>query len=122
MARNTSARQQRQQLGLPPVPQTVRRPPKLAPWGNLFPAIKGTSGSTPAYPLLTEEVGYPPSPLANAGAITPAAATPGGRGAALGPVVVKALQDVLGWKIKADDPKGFVGALNQSFKLTVVEG
>src|SRR5277367_54291 len=78
-------------------------------------------GPTPAYPVLTEEVGYPPSPLANTG--TPSARPGGGgRGSSLGPTVTRALQDVLGWKIKSDDPKGFMGALNQSFQLQVVEG
>jgi hypothetical protein len=36
--------------------------------------------------------------------------------------VTKALQDVLGWKIKPGDAKGFMGALNQSFQLKMVEG
>jgi hypothetical protein len=73
-----------------------------------------------AYPILTEEVGYPPSPLA-----TPS----GGRGSgggggttSLGQVVNRAMSDVLGWKIKAGDTKGFVGALTQAFTLTDVEG
>lgn len=46
----------------------------------------------------------------------------GMRGGGLGPVVTKALQDVLGWKINAGDSKGFVNALNQSFQLTQFEG
>ena len=46
----------------------------------------------------------------------------GARGGGLGPVVTKALQDVLGWKINAGDSKGFVNALNQSFELTQFEG
>jgi hypothetical protein len=66
-------------------------------------------------------VGYPPSPLANAGTQTSRNGA-AGRGAALGPVVTRALQDVLGWKINDNDAKGFLGALNQSFKLTLVEG
>ena len=45
-----------------------------------------------------------------------------GRDGALGPVVNKAIQDVLGWKIKSGDATGFVGALNQSFQLKTVEG
>jgi hypothetical protein len=71
-----------------------------------------------AYPVLTEEVGYPPSPLA-----TPPAAWSGSRGgSSLGPTVMNAVSDVLGWKVKADDPKGFVGALTASFVCTEVEG
>jgi hypothetical protein len=70
--------------------------------------------------MLTEEVGYPPSPLANTG--SQSARTGGGRGTSFGPTVTKALQDVLGWKIKPGDAKGFMGALNQSFQLKMVEG
>jgi hypothetical protein len=40
---------------------------------------------------------------------------------ALGPVVTKALQDVLGWKITGD-AKGFMNALNRSFDLKEFEG
>jgi hypothetical protein len=68
------------------------------------------------YPVLTQEVGYTPSPLA----------TGGGSGGAttnnLGMTATKAINDVLGWKMKADDPKGFVGALNASFCCQEVEG
>jgi hypothetical protein len=71
-----------------------------------------------AYPIMTEEVGYPPSPVAAPRA--PSGPTPGG--APLGAVVARALQDVLGWKIKPDDPKGFINALNQSFQITMFEG
>jgi len=73
-----------------------------------------------AYPILTEEVGYPPSPIA-----TPSTAGIGGGGgttAPLGQIVNKAVSEVLGWKVKAGDTKGFLGALNQSFTLTEVEG
>lgn len=90
------------------------------PWDPKNPPAGGGS-TTPAYPILTEEVGYPPSPVANIGAASPASGS-AGRGAALGPIVTKALQDVLGWKIKPGDSQGFVGALNQSFQLTTIEG
>ena len=46
-----------------------------------------------AYPILTEEVGYPPSPLAGAQAVPGATG-----GVALGLVAAKAVTDVLGWK------------------------
>jgi hypothetical protein len=74
-----------------------------------------------AYPILTEEVGYPPSPLAtpSSGASAPSA---GGTGTSIGAIATKALNDVLGWKFKTDDPTGFVGALKQSFSLSLVEG
>jgi hypothetical protein len=72
-----------------------------------------------AYPLLTEEVGYAPSPLAGTSGGPPS----GGRGAAsLGQTVTQAVSDVLGWKIKPDDPKAFVGALTASFTCTDFEG
>jgi hypothetical protein len=71
-----------------------------------------------AFPLLTEEVGYAPSPLAR-----PPGAPSGGRGlTSLGQTVTQAVSDVLGWKIKPDDPKGFVGALTASFTCADVEG
>jgi hypothetical protein len=73
-----------------------------------------------AYPILTEEVGYPPSPLA-----TPSTGGRGGSGggnAPLGQIATKAVSEVLGWKFKAGDTKGFVGALTQSFSLTDIEG
>jgi hypothetical protein len=74
-----------------------------------------------AYPILTEEVGYPPSPISRSG---PGGGRPsgGGTGQGLGQVAAQAVSDVLGWKPNAADPKGFVGALTQSFTLTDVEG
>jgi hypothetical protein len=84
-------------------------------------AAKNPITDLASYPILTEEVGYPPSPLSR-----PSGSTPGGGGAAgtgsLGQIVSKAMSDVLGWKVKAGDTKGFVGALTQSFKLSDVEG
>src|ERR1700733_5899837 len=82
-------------------------------------AAKNPLTDLAAYPILTEEVGYPPSPLA-----TPSSNRGGGGGGSspLGQVVNKAVSDVLGWKIKAGDTKGFIGALTQSFTLTEVEG
>jgi len=80
----------------------------------------GGGGFTPAYPILTEEVGFSPSPLA-----TPSATgfkPPSVGGTSLGPMVTRALQDVLGWKIKPGDAVGFAGALTQSFQISQVEG
>jgi hypothetical protein len=71
-----------------------------------------------AYPVLTEEVGFQPSPLARQPGVPPGA--PGS--APLGQIVAKAVSDVLGWKVKPGDSKGFMGALTQSFTLTEVEG
>jgi hypothetical protein len=71
-----------------------------------------------AYPILTEEVGYPPSPLA----APSGGAQAGTMGSPLGQMAARAVADVLGWKPKAGDSKGFLGALTQSFSLTEVEG
>lgn len=71
-----------------------------------------------AYPILTENVGYSPSPA------SPPPGVMGGNGgmSPLGQMATNAVADVLGWKINSSDPKGFVGALTQSFTLTDVEG
>ncbi|HMD69725.1 MAG TPA: hypothetical protein VKF41_00195 [Bryobacteraceae bacterium] len=71
-----------------------------------------------AFPILTEEVGYPPSPVARTGAGVGAPPSAGG----LGQTALKAVADVLGWKVKAGDTGGFRGALAQAFTLTEVEG
>jgi len=72
-----------------------------------------------SYPLLTEQVSFTPSPgpsPASGGVLpTPTAGS-------LGQTVAKAVTDVLGWKVNPSDPKGFVGALTQSFTLSDVEG
>lgn len=70
-----------------------------------------------SYPVLTEEIGYPPSPLARA----PGLPAPTPSAGQIGQTAVKAISDVLGWQLKAD-PKGFLGALNASFSLEDVEG
>jgi len=83
-------------------------------------AAKNPLTDLASFPILTEEVGYPPSPLARPSGPTPGSGGPGG--GSLGQIVSKAMSDVLGWKLKAGDTKGFVGALTQSFKLSDVEG
>ena len=68
-----------------------------------------------AYPVLTEEVSFPtPAPRAYG----PGAAGTG----SIGQSVESALRDVLGWRPKTTDPKGFTAALTQSFSLKRVEG
>jgi hypothetical protein len=74
-----------------------------------------------SYPVLTEEVAYRPSspvgiPTTGAGGI----AGPGAFN--IGQTAAQAITDVLGWKANAADPKGFIGALTQSFTLQDVEG
>jgi hypothetical protein len=84
--------------------------------------IKADTGATAdlsAYPILTEEIGYPPSPISR----PPSGPQgPGGAGQGLGQTVARAVSDVLGWKANSADPKGFLGALSQAFSLTNVEG
>jgi hypothetical protein len=75
-----------------------------------------------AYPILTEEIGYRPSPVGIPTAGGGGAAAPGGGPSSLGQVAAKAVSDVLGWKANPADPKGFLGALTQSFTLNDVEG
>jgi hypothetical protein len=74
-----------------------------------------------SYPILTEEVGYPPSMTSRPG---PGGGIPfgGAAGQGLGQIASRAIGDALGWKPNATDAKGFVGALTQSFSLADVEG
>lgn len=73
-----------------------------------------------SYPILTEEIGYRPSPV---GIPTGGGSgISGAGGGGLGQVAAKAVSEVLGWKPSTTDPKGFVGALTQAFTLTDVEG
>jgi hypothetical protein len=69
------------------------------------------------YPVLTESVSFPRS---GGGPTTGASSSQGG--GSLGQTAALAIGDVLGWKVSATDPKGFVGALTQAFTLTEVEG
>ncbi len=71
-----------------------------------------------AYPILTEEVGYPSSPAATASGMYGGTAGTSG----IGQMAANAVAAVLGWKPKAGDTKGFLGALTQSFSVTDVEG
>jgi hypothetical protein len=74
-----------------------------------------------SYPILTEEVGYPPSPLSRPGSGAPGTSGGGSKGG-VGQAAMQAIGEVLGWKTNPADAKGFVGALTQSFSLTEVEG
>lgn len=75
-----------------------------------------------SYPMLTEDVGYPPGPISGAGAGV--AGAPAGAPAKgnLTQAATQAITDALGWKMNPNDPAGFVGALSQSFTLTGVDG
>jgi hypothetical protein len=88
---------------------------------HIFKAVAESAIDLTAYPILTEEIGYPPSPVSR---------PPGGQGPSigggvqggLGQVAARAIAEVLGWKANASDAKGFVGALTQSFSLVEIEG
>jgi hypothetical protein len=111
-----------------PAPGAAPPSPRLEPprgqRRGVTPADEGQAGDVieavediSAYPMLTEEVGYPPSPLARpAGMPAPIQGT-----SALGQTAMKAISEVLGWQVKPD-PKAFIGALNASFSLKEVEG
>jgi hypothetical protein len=71
-----------------------------------------------AYPVLTEEVPAGTMPTTT----TPANAGSIGGTSALGMAADKAIREVLSWRTKTNDPKGFVSALNQAFDLKDVEG
>jgi hypothetical protein len=73
-----------------------------------------------SYPVLTEPVSFPYPTGGGAGGSTPGGGA--GRGAALGPMVEGAIREVLGWRPKSGDPKGFVAALTQSFDCLAIEG
>jgi hypothetical protein len=76
-----------------------------------------------SYPILTEEVGYPPAVTSRPGPGAGGRAPFGGvSGLGLGEVASRAIGSALGWKPNASDAKGFVGALTQSFDLKEVEG
>jgi hypothetical protein len=74
-----------------------------------------------SYPILTEEVGYPPAVTSRPG-VGGGRPSGGGAGQGLGQVASNAIGAALGWKLNSSDAKGFVGALTQSFTLTEVEG
>jgi hypothetical protein len=76
-----------------------------------------------SYPILTEEVGYPPAVTSRPGPGAGGGVPFGGvSGQGLGEVASRAIGSALGWKPNPSDPKGFVGALTQSFDLKEVEG
>jgi hypothetical protein len=94
-------------------------PPKPFVFKNVLKQAKQPLSDLSAYPVLTEEVGFPPSPLSRPSGGAPSGAPDSSQ---LGQMAMRAIGDVLGWKPKASDTKGFLGALTQSFTLTEVEG
>jgi hypothetical protein len=66
------------------------------------------------YPILTKEV--------TTGGDRAGAPAPMPGGVSLGRVAQSTIRDVLGWRYRADDPKGFVAALTKAVDLKEVEG
>ncbi len=71
-----------------------------------------------SYPVLTQDF---------SSTSLPSSTGPGQQGtiggtSSLGQAADKAIREVLSWRTKGDDPKGFIGALNQAFDLKEVEG
>jgi hypothetical protein len=86
--------------------------------GNGNGEIRESVADLAAYPVLTEQVNV----TGAGGAATPTGTPTGTGGGSLSRLITGTLRDVLGWKPRADDTRGFVAALNQSFAGTEVEG
>jgi hypothetical protein len=89
--------------------------PTRTPGGDVAGTLAESVVDLTAYPILTEEI-------TNPAASRPVAAPAAPGMAPLGQLVEGALRDVLGWRPKASDTKGFTAALNQAFTLQEVEG
>jgi hypothetical protein len=78
----------------------------------------GSVSDLQSFPVLTQDFSLGSMPSATG------PATPGtiGGTSPLGMAADKAIREVLSWRTKSDDPKGFVGALNAAFDLKEVEG
>jgi hypothetical protein len=68
-----------------------------------------------SYALLTDNISTGTSPAAPSSRL-------GGPDSNIGQRVTQTLREVLGWKVRDDDPKGFAGALSASFSISQVEG
>ena len=77
--------------------------------------IRSSVDNISTFPVLTQETGYAVSAPAPAGGSPPG-------GASLGQLVDGTLRDILGWRPKAGDSKGFAAALTQSFTCKEVSG
>src|SRR5580698_8917931 len=90
----------------------------MPPYKIKFPPNGQAVSDLQSFPVLTQDFS-----LANIPSAT-GPATPGtiGGTSPLGMAADKAIREVLSWRTKSDDPKGFVGALNAAFDLKEVEG
>ena len=73
------------------------------------------------YPMMTEQVGNPPGSSFGGGG-TGSGGSTGSGSLQLSQLATQTITNILGWKPKDNDDKGFVGALTQSFSLKDVEG
>jgi hypothetical protein len=73
------------------------------------------------YPVMTENVGNPPTSSFGGGG-TGGGGVSGAGSMQLSQLATQTITNILGWKPKDNDDKGFVGALTQSFSLKEVEG
>ena len=73
-----------------------------------------------AYPVMTENVGNPPA--SSYGGVAGGGGAAGSGSLQLSQLSTQTITNILGWKPKDNDDKGFVGALTQSFSLKDVEG
>jgi hypothetical protein len=78
----------------------------------------GSVSDLQSFPVLTQDF----SPANLPSATSPAPAGPVGGTSLIGLAADKAIREVLSWRTKSADPKGFLGALNQAFDLKEVEG
>ncbi|MGF6851433.1 hypothetical protein [Paraburkholderia sp. CI3] len=69
-----------------------------------------------SYALLTDNISGGTSP------VMPTSRLGGSDTGGLAQRVGQTLREVLGWKVRDDDPKGFAGALSASFSISQVEG
>jgi hypothetical protein len=86
--------------------------------GGHRPPNGGAVSDLQSFPVLTQDF----SPESLPSATGPAQPGTIGGTSALGLAADKAIREVLSWRTKTDDPKGFIGALNQAFDLKEVEG
>ena len=77
--------------------------------------LVGAAEDAVRYPILTKEVN-------GSGRSSRSGDGSGGAGGSLTRTAQGAIRDLLGWRYRADDPRGFLAALNKAVDLKEVEG
>src|ERR1044071_5375831 len=85
---------------------------------TILPEMERDLADVTSYPILTEPISIPSAP--SAASPTPPGGAP--TGTSVRQLVDGTLREVLGWRPKEGDSKGFLTALNQSFDLKDIEG